>query len=1325
MKIQNKLILSFGSFAIFAIVSSNINILNNFKFSEKLARVSSSNLPKIAALEELKATSVQLSVEAYRYALIKLESEKFSGTQGSAFDIQKIERYNKSLQSSLKILQKLADSPEDIKKFEQIELSRRNYLLLLQQVVNLKPSQKKGLNLDFKKEQLQISEARLLEGIEQALGEEIAALTQQQKALQNHAHQAIAINSISVIILIAMCGGVALFLSKRIVNPLLGIQQSAANLDQTNQVLRINLEHQNDEIAMLADAFKQMAENLSQKALSQFYVDNILRSMIDALIILHPDKTIKTFNLATFLMLGCEKEDDLLGKPVQILFGDDQFLQDLEDDEFTQNNSFLGRKETSLLAKNNRHIPVYFSASVIRDQRGNIEGFVCLAQDISDRKRAETAMQESEAKWRSLVENAPDIILTADREGTIQFINRPVPELPSKPVIGSSIYDWVKVEERQHLQQSIEIVFATGEPQYNEIAGFSFDGTPAWYANRIGPIFKNGEVAAITIITTDISERKRIEQALRESEESLEGILNSLTDVVWSIDAKNRQILYLNPATERVYGRPVSDFFNNSKLWVEIIHPEDQEKFKQISQAVLATGSQEIQYRIIRPNGEIRWLQDRGKLIQASDGTPLRIDGIARDITERKNAEQALQKANEELELRVQERTKAIKQTNKRLQKEIAERQVVTEALRQSEERLNSILNSLDDVVWSIDTGNFATLYISPAAEKIYGCAISDFFNKPDLWSTIVHPQDRENVEKATQKLFKNGFVEFEYRILRSDSEVRWLRSQSRLVYDANGKPIRMDGIASDITARKAAEALVRSSEARFKHLAKREALLNKLAGQIRNSLELDTILDTAVREIRNLLQVDRCLFIWYRQYSAGVQTYEPINPISVMSGTPAPFVAGSPYWEVAQEARNPILPSYIGHYAVDPENVYITKLLNLEIIRVDDFSKISEPILQLLGSMWGYNSLIILPIQTKSGEIGLLSCGHHTAVRPWRDTELALLRSISDQLSIAISQAELYNHATEAARAAKEQAQQLQEAMKALQQTQAQLIQTEKMSSLGQMVAGIAHEINNPVSFIYGNVDPAMQYIQDLLNLLKLYREEYSPTQSIAEEIEAIDLEFLEQDLPKLLASMKLGADRIRQIVLSLRNFSRLDEAQMKAVNLHEGIDSTLLILQNRLKAKGDKPEIKVIKEYGDLPPVECFVGQLNQVFMNIIANAIDALEMRPPQKQMDTKSASSRPIIPIITISTTLLEDQQVKISISDNGSGMRKEVMARIFDPFFTTKPVGSGTGLGLSISYQIVVDKHKGNLKCLSTLGEGTEFIIELPVIQNYAEPALFK
>ena len=282
------------------------------------------------------------------------------------------------------------------------------------------------------------------------------------------------------------------------------------------------------------------------------------------------------------------------------------------------------------------------------------------------------------------------------------------------------------------------------------------------------------------------------------------------------------------------------------------------------------------------------------------------------------------------------------------------------------------------------------------------------------------------------------------------------------------------------------------------------------------------------------------------------------------------------------------------------------------------------------------------------------------------------------------------------------------------LRRTQAQVIQTEKMSSLGQLVAGVAHEINNPVNFIHGNVTFVDEYAQNLLELVQLYQQEYPlPTAAIEAKIVDIDLEFINQDMLKLLSSMKLGTERIREIVKSLRTFSRLDEADMKEVDIHEGIESTLLILQHRLKPKPDRPAIAVIRDYGKLPLVECYPGQLNQVLMNIVVNAIDALEETKANCTYQEKKDHPDQI----TISTSVIDSQWVQIAIADNGVGIPQDVQQRIFNPFFTTKPIGKGTGMGMSISYQIITEKHGGKLECFSTPGEGSEFAIQIPIRQQ--------
>ncbi len=307
----------------------------------------------------------------------------------------------------------------------------------------------------------------------------------------------------------------------------------------------------------------------------------------------------------------------------------------------------------------------------------------------------------------------------------------------------------------------------------------------------------------------------------------------------------------------------------------------------------------------------------------------------------------------------------------------------------------------------------------------------------------------------------------------------------------------------------------------------------------------------------------------------------------------------------------------------------------------------------------------------------------------------IVILRDISERKQALKKQAELAAIATA-------QAQELEATLQDLQTTQSQLIQTEKMSSLGQLVAGVAHEINNPVSFIYGNLPILNDYFQDLLQLVQIYQEQ-NPN---INQIYYIDIDFLKEDLPKTLKSLKVGAERIKEIVLNLRNFSRLDEAEMKPVNIHEGIDSTLLILQSRLKHQANNPEIQIIKKYGEIPECECYAGQLNQVFMNILSNAIDALRM-----------SESKINNPEILIQTQIRKEGKITISIKDNGIGMSEDVKSKLFDPFFTTKPIGKGTGLGLSISYQIIVDKHQGYIECISSPGEGSEFVIEIPISQS--------
>ncbi|RZM79599.1 ATP-binding protein [Leptolyngbya iicbica] len=472
---------------------------------------------------------------------------------------------------------------------------------------------------------------------------------------------------------------------------------------------------------------------------------------------------------------------------------------------------------------------------------------------------------------------------------------------------------------------------------------------------------------------------------------------------------------------------------------------------------------------------------------------------------------------------------------------------------------------------------------------------------------------------------------------------------------------------------------------------AREASKLFGLTKQIRNSLELETILQTTVAEVQKLLRNDCCYFLWRLE-----------------SGTRDTLV-------ITHEAKSPDCASRLGDLPEAHAEALSEAIARRQTVRIDDVHNRLEtsPEFYAFFQPLGIQAALVLPLQTHSGQTGALFCAQCHGVRIWSDTEVELLQALADQVAISIDQAELLARARATAMAAQTQAQQVSAALQKLQQTQAQLVQHEKMSSLGQLVAGVAHEINNPINFIDGNIEPATDYIKDLLELIELYQTTYpEPTEAIRQKEADIDLDFMVEDLLKVLSSMKLGTSRIKQIVLSLRNFSRLDEAEIKPVDLHEGLDNTLVILKSRLRGSNQQDPIQVTRQYSSLPLIECHAGQINQVFMNILSNAIDALETTSqPQIKIETQlveqfqadvSDSEQPDVPY------------VEVRIRDNGSGMDDAVQQKIFDPFYTTKPVGKGTGLGMSISYQIIVEKHHGTLQCVSEVGQGTEFIVRIPV-----------
>jgi signal transduction histidine kinase/PAS domain-containing protein len=696
--------------------------------------------------------------------------------------------------------------------------------------------------------------------------------------------------------------------------------------------------------------------------------------------------------------------------------------------------------------------------------------------------------------------------------------------------------------------------------------------------------------------------------------------------------------------------------------WYALIHPDDREFVRHRVQTLPSkamsssrTSRLTMEHRLKCQDGSYRVFRVQGQVHWSKANTPERLLLFYKSVGDR-------------------------------LSEETAEQRV---------EVLQALLNALPDFLIRIDGNGIYLDFLCGGEVEVY-TATGQIVGE-SIYDILPYDMAHQRMFYVRQALETGKMQTYDYQFLING---KLFYEEARILKVRDNEVLV---IVRDITERKHSEVLLHKS-------LLREQAIAQILDRIRQTLEIDQVFATVVSEIRRLLECDRAVIYQFNQDWSGQLVAESVQEwwIQLLANDdvddPLRNAAKAPTCGIKQTVE---MESFTDTYLQETHGGKYQAGIPYQ--RVDDiYQENFEPCyVELLENMQA-RAYVITPVFKNKQLWGLFGVYQNDGPRQWEDDEVRAVVQVGIQLAIAIQQASLFTQL-------KQEIEQQERTLEELKQTQLQLIQSEKLSSLGQLVAGIAHELNNPVNFISGNIDPVNSYVQELLRILHLYQQEYpNPSPELQNELQNSDLEFIKQDLPEALSSIEIGSQQVFEVVSGLKTFSRLDQAGKKAANLNEGIDVTLSILKNRLKGDGPFPDIEVEKTLSTLPMVECHPAQINQVFMNLLVNAIDAIDQRRQKEHRDTQTTTPGHI----EIVTHCLHEK-VAIQISDNGSGMTEDTQKQLFEPFFTTKPVDKGTGLGLAISYQIIVSNHGGQLKCVSSPGRGTQMIIELPIAASPA------